>query len=363
MLNEILPLLARLVAHDTRNPPRQIAADGIFATLIEALPGFTHTVTDYGAGAITLLSVRGAPKRVYNFHLDTVPAAAGWSTDPHALVVRDGRAYGLGACDIKGAAAAMAVAARHTPGDVALLFSSDEEANDPRCIRGFLRSRHGFAEAVVAEPTQGLARLMHRGIVSARVQFAGIAGHASERRALTDSAVHRAVGWANAALTFARSRQGERFEELEGLPFNLGRIDGGIKGNVIADACEIRFGFRPLPSQSVDAMLATFRGMAPPAELTAFEELFRGPPLPAGQGEAAAAQLAQGRALAVRLGLPVGPAVDFWTEASLFSEAGLPALVFGPGDIAQAHTADEWVALEQLESVARHYQRIIASGC
>jgi acetylornithine deacetylase len=363
MLDDILKLLTRLVAHDTRNPPRQIAADGIFATLVEALPGFTHTLTDYGAGAITLLSVRGAPKRVYNFHLDTVPAAAGWSTDPHGLVVRDGRAYGLGACDIKGAAAAMAVVAQRTRGDLALLFSSDEEANDPRCIRGFLATQHGFTEAVVAEPTQAQARVMHRGIVSAHARFGGIAGHASERRALADSAVHRAVGWANAALTFARSRQAERFEELEGLPFNLGRIDGGIKGNVIADACEVRFGFRPLPAQSVDALLATFRGMAPPAELVAFDELFRGPPLPAAHGDAAVAQLAAARVLASRLGLPVGPAVNFWTEASLFSEAGLTALVFGPGDIAQAHTADEWVALEQLETVARHYQRILASGC
>jgi acetylornithine deacetylase len=66
--------------------------------------------------------------------------------------------------------------------------------------------------------------------------------------------------------------------------------------------------------------------------------------------------------LAGKLGLPLGPAVNFWTEASLFSEAGLPALVFGPGDIAQAHTADEWVALAQLETVANHYQRIIESA-
>lgn len=56
------------------------------------------------------------------------------------------------------------------------------------------------------------------------------------------------------------------------------------------------------------------------------------------------------RDLAEELGLPVGNAVDFWTEASLFSEAGLTALVFGPGDIAQAHTADEWVSLAQLQT-------------
>jgi acetylornithine deacetylase len=51
--------------------------------------------------------------------------------------------------------------------------------------------------------------------------------------------------------------------------------------------------------------------------------------------------------------------VDFWTEASLFSAAGLTAFVFGPGDIAQAHTADEWVALEQLEIVTNHYLRLL----
>ena len=55
----------------------------------------------------------------------------------------------------------------------------------------------------------------------------------------------------------------------------------------------------------------------------------------------------------------MGTAVNFWTEASLFSEAGLDAIVFGPGDIAQAHGADEWVTLEELERVANHYIRII----
>jgi acetylornithine deacetylase len=55
--------------------------------------------------------------------------------------------------------------------------------------------------------------------------------------------------------------------------------------------------------------------------------------------------------------LPIGNAVDFWTEASLFSDAGLTALVYGPGDIAQAHTADEWVSLDQLQ----HYTTTIQS--
>lgn len=358
-MSTLLEHLEALVAFDTRNPPRRIGTGGIFDHLRAALPGFDHVVTDYGDGAVTLLATRGKPDRLFNFHLDTVPAANGWSTDPHVLRVDGGRAYGLGACDIKGAAAAMLVAAAATRGDLALLFSSDEEANDPRCIAGFLAADHGYREAIVAEPTQCSARVMHRGIASVHAVFSGIAGHASERRALDDNAVHRAVGFANAALTWVRSAQAQAFGELSGLPFNLGRIDGGIKGNVIADRCELRFGFRPLPSQSTAELVALFRGMANPAHLVSFEQLFDGPPLPAAPGAAALAQLEAGRALAARLGLPVGPAVNFWTEASLFSRAGLTAIVYGPGDIAQAHTADEWVAIEQLEHVAAQYARII----
>lgn len=359
MTDAILQHLERLVAYDTRNPPRQIAADGIFAYLRDALPGFTHTLTDYGDGAITLLSVRGAPTRVYNFHLDTVPASDGWTTPPHRMHLAHGRAYGLGACDIKGAVAAMLATVAKTTGDVALLFSSDEEANDPRCIAGFLGTSHGFDEAIVAEPTGAHAVLAHRGIVSAEACFGGVAGHASEARAIDDSAVHRASRWIGEALAFARSRADASFGPLQGLPFNIGRIEGGIKGNIIASRCVLRFGFRPLPSQSVDEFLQVFRGMAAPRELERLEELFRGPPLPAGKGDAALRQVAAARALAAACGLPIREAVNFWTEASLFSQAGLTAIVFGPGEIAQAHTVDEWVSLEQLAMAAHAYERMI----
>src|SRR5690606_3076478 len=132
---------------------------------------------------------------------------------------------------------------------------------------------------------------------------------------------------------------------LTGMRFNIGRIEGGIKANVVAPQAELRFGFRPLPSQDVDALHAALRGFAPPDSLAAYEETFRGPPLPCGgEAEAETRRLAA-RDLADDLGLPIGNSVDFWTEASLFSQAGMKAFVFGPGDIAQAHTADEWVAL------------------
>ena len=83
-------------------------------------------------------------------------------------------------------------------------------------------------------------------------------------------------------------------------------------------------------------------------------EVFVAPPLPApGKVESA-------RALATGLGLSIGPPVDFWTEAALFSEAGLDTIVYGPGDIAQAHTADEHVSLMSLAVALLDYQRILS---
>src|SRR5262249_26696887 len=138
MLDDVLAHLAHLVAFDTRNPPRAIDGRGIFDYLRAQLPGFAFELTDHGAGAVSLLAVRGNPRRVFNVHLDTVPDSPGWSADPFALRVDGERATGLGACDIKGAAACLLVAAQATRGDAAFLFTSDEEANDPRCIRAFL---------------------------------------------------------------------------------------------------------------------------------------------------------------------------------------------------------------------------------
>jgi acetylornithine deacetylase len=369
MLDDVLEHLEMLVSFDTRNPPRAIDSGGIFDYLRAQLPDFDVEVTDHGAGAVSLLAVRGNPKRVFNVHLDTVPDSPNWSADPFELRVDDMRAVGLGACDIKGAAACLLTAAQCTQGDAAFLFTSDEEANDPRCIRAFLAKEHGFKEAIVAEPTRCEAVLAHRGIASVQMRFRGTAGHASDANALEASALHQAVRWSGRALDFVASEAHRRFGGLTGLRFNIGRIEGGIKANVIAPAAELRFGFRPLPSQDVDALHETFRGFVAPSVFAHYEETFRGPSLPAGgnssSGQGSSAQASaeerrlQARDLADALGLPIGNPVDFWTEAALFSQAGLTAIVYGPGDIAQAHTADEWVLLDDLNTAAATYQRLL----
>ena len=362
MLPAILQHLEALVSFDTRNPPRAITTGGIFDYIRSQLPGFQVEVSDHGAGAVSLFAVRGAPTRLFNVHIDTVPSSPHWSADPHVLRVTGEHAIGLGACDIKGAAAGLIAAARETQGDAAFLFTSDEEANDPRCIDAFLARDHGFRDAIVAEPTRCEAVLAHRGISAVRLAFRGVAGHASGPGALDASALHHTVRWSSRALDFVGMESHRRFGGLTGLRFNIGRIEGGIKANVIAPAAEVRFGFRPLPSHDVDQLHAAFHGFAAPDALDTYEETFRGPSLPAGDVADAEDRRLRARDLADDLGLPIGNAVDFWTEASLFSRAGLTALVFGPGDIAQAHTADEWVSLEQLQRYGGIVRNILESA-
>jgi acetylornithine deacetylase len=359
MLQTVLPYLEALVSHDTRNPPRAITTGGVFDYIRARLPDFKVDVVDHGAGAVSLFAVRGEPKRVFNVHLDTVPSSPAWTADPLTLRITNDRAIGLGACDIKGAAACLIAAAQVTQGDAAFLFSSDEEANDPRCIAAFLARDHGFSEAIIAEPTQGQAVLAHRGISAVRMAFKGQAGHASAENALSLSALHNAMRWGTTALDFVQGQQHLRFGGLTGLRFNIGRVEGGIKANMIAPSAEVRFGFRPLPSQDMDALHAQFRDFANAEALAEYEETFRGPSLPSGDVARAEERRLAARDLADELGLPIGNAVDFWTEASLFSQAGLTALVYGPGDIAQAHTADEWVSLEQLQDYADSVVRIL----
>ncbi|MEP6484255.1 MAG: acetylornithine deacetylase [Rudaea sp.] len=359
LLAATLDHLRALVLFDTRNPPRAIGTGGIFAYLRDALPEFACEIVDHGAGAVSLYAVRGTPTVLFNVHLDTVPAMPTWTRDPFQLVIENERAIGLGACDTKGAAAALVAAAAVTKGDVAFLFSSDEEANDARCIEAFLARELAFETVIVSEPTRCEAVLAHRGISSVMLQFVGDAGHASAAK--SNSAVHQAMHWGTKALAFADSLSNQRFGGLTGLRFNIGRFEGGIKANVIAPSAEVRFGFRPLPSMDTNDLLSEFRACAD-SDVAHIVETFRGPALPSGDVAGAESRRLAARDAADALGLPIGNAVDFWTEASLFSAAGYTAFVYGPGDIAQAHAADEFVELAQLQTAAESYVRIIGEA-
>lgn len=360
-----LAILERLVAFDTRNPPRAAAGvRGLIDYVSEIVKpiGFLVETRDLGDGCQWLLARRGpavaagrgAP--LVNVHIDTVPADPGWTRDPHTLLVAGGRATGLGACDIKGALAAFLAAAAKTAGPAELLLTSDEEAGSSRCVRTFV-AEHDVKgrDVLVAEPTRCQAVLAHRGIATCVGTFQGTAGHASQRRALEDSAVHEAVRWASRALAFAAESEGEAAPAsggLRGVRFNLGQLEGGLKANMIASTATVRFGVRPPadPRGVVERICA----LAPDAGRVQWQPGYLAPSLPA-----PGRTVDDARALVKRLELTEGPAVDFFTEAALFSEAGAVAVVLGSGDIACAHVADESVPLAELAELEAIYVHLL----
>ncbi len=334
-LDRVLTHLEWLVACDTTNPPRR--PEALIARLrAELEPRLSVEVTDHGDGCQSLLARRGEARVLFNVHVDTVPVSPGWSRNPHELHVDDTRAYGLGACDTKGAAAALLAAVEASDAPVALLFTTDEEAGTARCATSFLDRKLPFDLVVVSEPTECKAVLAHRGVATASLTFHGKSGHSSMGGS---SANHALVRWAAQALAYVETREEVRF--------NIGRIEGGEKPNMISAQAEARFGVRPPPGVDPRAVLSELAALAD--EGTDFRHAFLGASLSATE---------TARKIALSWGLALGAPVDFWTEAAIFATA-YPALVYGPGNIAQAHAPDEFVDLSMLAEARDTYARIL----
>ncbi len=357
-LQRVIQHLTRLVACDTQNPPRWISADDeIFAYCTKTVgAGFDVRTWDHGDGHVSWLAVRGKPRILFNVHLDTVPVGDGWSNDPLELVIRDERAYGRGSCDIKGAAAVLLEIASHSPEHMAILFTSDEEGAGGCCVSRFTDAglAEPFKQVVVAEPTSCLPVLGHRGFLSVKTRFHGIPGHSSEARTLNDSAVHNMALWAAAALDVARKKK--TGDADPGTCMNIGIVNGGTKSNVIAGEAFVHWSARLKPGESNEQFLEQIKACATQPDRVDWEVPFAGEPLPAAGMSSEAA-----RHFCLRHQMDPAANVDFWTEAALFSAAGKPALVLGPGRISEAHQTDEWVALSQLELAIRRYGEWVKS--
>lgn len=353
MTANILRHLKQLVAFDTQNPPRNL--DGqhpMFGYLTDQLPGFEVDIVDHGDGHVSFLARRGQPRLLFNVHLDTVPVGEGWSTDPLTLAVRDGKAYGRGSCDIKGAAACLLDLAATTDLPLALLFTTDEEGAGGCCVQRFCDNlpSNTYDLVVVAEPTKCEAVTAHRGYLSVIGAFTGTAGHSSELRGIKDNALHDFARWAGAAVACVEADHGDS-------RFNLGRVDGGIKSNVIADRVHVAFSARLAPGSDSDAFLAAVTSVAADqlSQTPDWQVPFLGPPLPAPGVDVQSVET-----VCDRLGIPLGDPVGFWTESSLFSASGLATFVLGPGDIALAHAVDEWVAVADLATARTQYEKLAA---
>jgi acetylornithine deacetylase len=292
----------------------------------------------------------GRPARVINAHVDTVPANAGWTRDPWTPTVEGGRLYGLGAADTKGAIAATLVALEATtPRDAGVLFSGDEEAGSA-VLRAFLASDHArdIREVIVCEPTARTAGIAHRGVLAQLATLEGQGGHSSKadhmpRPLATLSRLAVALD------DLGRRRLHDGPEGMTGLCLNIAALHGGVAFNVVPQQASLEWSIRPYPGfdrVAWDAALASFVSEIDPA-IAVTSTVDHGP-----FECTRLAPLVEGRVASVG-------ALDFWTEAALYVAAGIDAIVVGPGDIARAHAADEFVPLEDLDWAIDLYRSLL----
>jgi len=358
-VEQCVKLLCELVAHPTINPGGdELALCNVLATHLQATGAdevTVRTVPRRGKSEGAYVYARyGTPTLLLNVHLDTVPANSGWKRDPFIADVTDDRVYGLGTCDIKGAIATILTAlGGGEANNLGVLFSGDEE-NGSQCIPHFLENTDtkSIRRAVVCEPTARCAGLRHRGVLAYRARYVGKGGHSSKADTMEKPIVELAkLALALDAIAIEDLHEGP--PDMQGLCMNVAKLDGGVAYNVVPDLGELSFSLRPAPGFDSGA----FRARLESARLAShpkieIEEITDHRPF--GCGDEAGIRDLVGPYTEDFVGL------DFWTEAALLQASGIDCVVIGPGDIAQAHAADEFVMLADLRWALEMFRGIIS---
>jgi len=354
-------LLARLIAFRTHNPGGDEPA--LCADLADALrrrsadrvdvvevPRNHDGVRETGA---YVFARYGEPRTLINIHIDTVPANAGWSADPWTARIGDDRVIGLGAADTKGAIAALLVALDAVrPRDVGILLSGDEERGGT-CIHHFIAGEHAppIERAIVCEPTSRRAGVRHRGVMASRAHIEGRGGHSSGADRMPKPIVTMA------RLAVELDTLGRRYiergpDDLKGVCLNVAGLDGGVAFNVVPDHASLTWSLRPFPGFDAAEWHHQVDGCVARAGVDIeLVPVLDNPPF-------AVADDAWVRALIGDRVADLGT-LQFWTEAAALSAAGIDAVVVGPGDIAQAHAADEQVAFDDLAWAIDLFQTLL----
>ena len=334
--------------------------DGRKANLLATFPAADGTVT----GGVVLSA-----------HTDVVPLDGQvWSSEPFAPEIRDGRLYARGSADMKSflgvLVAKLPVLAQATLAEpIHLALSYDEEVGCvgavdlvDEIVRRDLQPRG----CVVGEPTSMRVVRGHKSMNVFRVDVRGLAAHSS----LTPQGVN-AVAHAAELVRFVQGVADEMradgpFDEAYVVPFttvSVNRIEGGIAVNTIPAECTVLFEYRALTTVDHDALTERFR-----AECRRIEAAMRAQH-PGASVELTVTAAAPGVdtpadaeivALAAAWGAePSDTKVTYGTEAGLFARAGIPTVVCGPGDIAQAHAPDEFIELAQIAACEAFVDRLI----
>lgn len=341
---------------------------------------FSRRIPDATGKKASLLATIGPPDRagvVLSAHTDVVPVEGqNWTSPPFTATIRDGRVIGRGATDMKGFVACVLAhvpqfkaSASVTP--VHIAFSYDEEVGclgAPDLVAAMAALPVRPALCIVGEPTGLRVVRAHKGKVSRRIIVTGRGGHSA--------LPHRA---ANAVLTASRIaamlgdlavetvQSGTRDEAFDPpyTSIHVGSLHGGTALNLVPDRAVLEFEIRDVPGADVAALLTkidTFvaeqrhalKHQAEEADIVV-TDIARYPAL---MTPDSAAAVATTRRLTARDN--AAGTVSFGTEAGLYSNAGIPTVVCGPGDIGRAHKADEWIGLDELAEADRMMERLAA---
>jgi succinyl-diaminopimelate desuccinylase len=375
LADSVVGMTQALVATDTRNPPGQewLAAD-VARQLLEPI-GFSFDSIEPAPGRVSLIARLGEepdrPTLIVNGHLDVVPINPdGWTRDPFGGEIADGRVWGRGTADMKGgiAAAIEAVlalgrAGRSLPCNLVFHLVADEERGGAFGTAVLASSGLVIGDAcLVPEPTSLGVCIAERGLLHVDVTLRGRPAHASEpSRGI--SAIQKA---AKVVLALHGADFGHPPHPLLGSPTaNAGVIAGGSGANTVAERCVVTIDHRVLPGQTRDDAVTDVRRLID--EIDDPDLSYDLLPLIFGE----ASELAAGhpwvaqvqRAITQTRGAPAPIlGMTFATDARFVrNDAGIPAVVCGPGGIEQAHIDDEWVAVDDLVDAAAMYAELFAT--
>jgi acetylornithine deacetylase/succinyl-diaminopimelate desuccinylase len=343
-----------------------LGRNGIRGELVEVRDGRPNVLA-------ALEGRRPGPHLLLCGHLDTVPPNAGSSADFFSAAIEDGRMFGRGTVDMKGALAAMAGALVDILGSggleagrVTLAAVIDEEM-ESLGAEALIRSGFKADGCVIGEPTENRVAIGHKGLEWLEVRFTGKAVHGSMRKEGID-AIAAAAHFASLIETELIPGFERRRDPVLGLPaINLGTIQGGQQPSMVAADCRIQLDRRWVTTETVDQVFDDLQGLltrvraARPGLKTHLERMPEGMatmvhgPLVIDPGHALvrAAKGALEEAGIIDSALTVFPA---WTDGALISrEAGVPTLIWGPGELKLAHSAEESVPVDDILLAARLY--------
>jgi len=375
---DALALARALIQIDSRNPTlapdspgegvcaRTLASVlddwGFAVQLMESVPGRPNVVARLGP--------REAPALMLNGHLDVV-GVEGMVHEPFNSEVRGNRIYGRGSADMKGGIAAMcAAAARGTRAGSTrqiLIAAVVDEEYESLGTRALLANGIRADAAIITEPTRLAICPAHRGFVWVDIAFTGRAAHGSRYDIGVDAITH-------AGLLLTELEKLERTRESGPHHRLLGRgslhastIEGGVGMSTYPEACNLAIERRTIPGESIDKVLGeiTAACAAVQSRHPQFDArvTLNTAQLPSDVPEDSSI-VSRLRGALEREELPVKiEGLSAWTDAALLNEAGIPTVCFGPGDIALAHAAEEFVPIEEIDLATRVLTRVVREWC